>query len=311
MKWSTIGAALVALAGCGKPAATTPEAPKHEEKANETPGTNSPGHPVDSGTPVPPSMPGPALLSPSDPAQQAAEKLVRDLRSTTGSYPPELMARIAPTFLRVIGKPLLKDEDKKLGYSSDAAQAWLHRAVAPLVNVGLPRGHGSPNAAVFVGSSVGGGPDRFLMRMVQADGGWKMDWFELGTASTPDAAATSPEGPFQDFAVLAFLDAITSNAASKEDRALLLGGLLIPALKSAWAEPFEGDKARGYDFNATKLAQKLDELGNGVTAYTRSPAGGDSYSVELMKGDAKTRYALKLAKGAGPGEWLVAEFNKQ
>ena len=41
------------------------------------------------------------------------------------------------------------------------------------------------------------------------------------------------------------------------------------------------------------------------------PADGDTFKIELAKGEAKTAYTLKLVKGATPGEWLVEEFTKQ
>ena len=151
---------------------------------------------------------------------------------------------------------------------------------------------------------------RFLIRMVFAEG-WKVDWFSLGTIKAPAQKPTSTEGSYQDFAVLAFLDAITGNATSRDDRIALLGGVTSTKLKNAWAEPFEGDKARGYDFNATKLGLKLDELGMGVTAFARVSGSSNSYVIEMAKGESKAVYALKLVKGATPGEWLVDEFAKQ
>jgi hypothetical protein len=304
---------LLALAGCGKAEPAKPSEVKPGEKQDAGPGpTPGPGS-SDKGGPTPPAPPGPTLLAPTDPVQQAAERFITDLlkaATVTGPLPPDLMNRITPAFLKVIGKPLYAEADKKLGYSADQAQAWLRRAGAAMNGVGLPRGYGSPTAAVFVGNGIAGGPDRFLLRMIQAEGGWKIDWFELGTVKTGESKSTAPEGPYQDFAVLAFLDAITANASSKEDRALLLGGLLTPKLKNAWAEPFDADKATGFDFNKTKLALKLDEFGAGVTGFSRV-AAGDTYKIELAKGEAKTSYTLKLIKGTTPGEWLVEEFTKQ
>jgi len=227
-----------------------------------------------------------------------------------GAFPQDLMDRVSPSFLKVIGKPVLTEADKKASFSVDAAQAWLRRAGTAMNGVGLPRGHGSPSAAVFVGSGIAGGPDRFLLRVVQEQGGWKVAWFELGAVKTAEGKTTGPDGPFQDFAVLAFLDAITANTGSKDDRALLLGGLLSAKLKNSWAEPFQQDKDRGYDFSAVKLGMKADEFGAGITGFTRT-ADGEAYKIELMKGQTNTAYTLKLTKGASEGEWLVDEFTKQ
>src|SRR5439155_24417658 len=123
--------------------------------------------------------------------------------------------------------------------------------------------------------SWGNGAGRFLIRMVFAEG-WKVDWFSLGTIKAPNQAPTTTEGSYQAFAVLAFLDALTGNATSKDDRVALLGGVLSTKLKNAWAEPFDGDKALGLDYNAGKLGLKLDELGAGVTGFSRIQADGDT-----------------------------------
>lgn len=305
----------VALIGCGKAEPTKPVEPKPEEKKEGTTpivpspiGTNAPI----GGLPVAPTQPGPALLEPNDHVQQLAERFIADLRIASDKaepLPADLLKRVSPAFLKIIGKPLLSDADKKHGYSEGAASNWLRHAGAQLVGIGLPTGYGSLNAAVFVGS-WGNGSGRFLIRMVFAEG-WKIDWVSLGTIKAPAQKPTSTEGSYQDFAVLAFLDALSGNATPRDDRVALLGGAISSKLKNAWAEPFEGDKSRGYDFNATKLGLKLDELGMGVTGFSRTSDGVDSFRVELMKGEAKTAYTLKLVKGATPGEWLVDEFTKR
>jgi len=308
---SLIVALILSVFGCGKSEPSKSGEVKSGENKDDAPVPAPPGPGTSNpGGPMPPAMPGPALLAPNDPVQQAAEKFVTDLlKASSAPLPEDLVDRISPTFLKVIGKPLLSEADKKAGYSSETAQAWLRRAGSAMNGVGPPTGYGSPSAAVFVGTSIGGGP-RFLLRMVQTDGGWKAAWFELGTVKTPDVKTTSTDGPYQDFTVLAFLDALSANASSKEDRAALLGGLLSPKLKAAWAEPFQQDKDRGYDYSPKLLAERLDKLG-GVTGFATTPVEGDTAKIELMKGDAKTAYTLKLVKGAAPGEWLVDEFTKQ
>ena len=302
----------VALVGCGKAEPTKPEVSGSGK--TETPPIAGPtiGASTTGIAPLAPTPPAPAFLEPTDPTQQLAERFIADLRIASDKaepLPAELLNRITPAFLKIIGKPLLSDADKKHGYSDGAASNWLRHVGTQLVGIGLPTGYGSPNAAVFVGS-WGNGAGRFLIRMVFAEG-WKIDWVSLGTIKAPAQKPTSTEGSYQDFAVLAFHDALTGNATSRDDRVALLGGATSPKLKNAWAEPFEGDKTRGYDFNATKLGLKLDELGMGVTGFSRTSDGVDSFRVELMKGEAKTAYTLKLVKGATPGEWLVDEFTKQ
>lgn len=310
-----LGAALLALCGCGK---TTPEPnPKPEQNAG-TPGTPAPakvdpktGAKVDpSGLPLMPTLPGPALLAPSDPVHKLAEEFIGEIRryaEKPGKLPQNLQERLAPSFLQVIGKPLETDADKKLGYNLDAASAWLRRGGSQLLTgIGLPTGYGSPAAAVFTGSFASGA-GRFHIRFNLTEGS-KVAWFSLGTLEAPPKTPTSPEGTFQDFAVLAFLDSLTSKAMPRDDRVLLLGGVIAPKLKNSWAGPFDQDKALGFDYNRTQLGAKLDELAKGVTAFTRTPLGGDSYKIELTRNGGKEVRTLKLAKGAAPGEWLVEEF---
>jgi len=289
-------------AGCGKsdPAKLT-EKPADSKPVAPTPTPDGPP-PVVSVPPTP--------VDPKGPAQTAAETFVKELRDQTVA-----VARLSPAFLKVIGKPLLSDSDKAAGASAGEAQAWLRRAGAIPTGVGLPNGSATPAAAVFTASFTGAtvADGRVLLRLVPADGGWKVDWFQLGTAKTAEPPkATAPDEPFQEFAAQAFLDALTAGpVVVKDDRVRLLGALLAPPLRAAWADPFGGDKDRGYDYSPTKLGAKADELGTGVTAVARTRTGPDAYRVELAKGGAATAYTLKLVRGAAAGEWLVGEFTPQ
>ena len=302
--------ALLALIGCGK--ATEPpkvEEPKPAEKKDPEP---KPGPEAGGELPIIPPAPGPSILAPTDAAQQIAERFITDLRNASDKpdpLPAELLARVSPAFLKVIGRPLLSDADKKAGYSVGAASDWLRNIGTKLIGIGLPTGYGSPTAAVLTGS-IGNGSGRFLVRMVFLEG-WKVDWLALGVHPAATVKPTSTEGSYQDFAVLAFLDAITGNATSKDDRVRLLGGMMTAKLKNAWAEPFEGDKARGEDYSPSKLGLKMDELSKGVTGFSRTPDGADSFRVELPLFGERPAFKLKLVKGAAPGEWLVDEFTKQ
>jgi hypothetical protein len=299
--------ALAALIGCGKGTPTKPD----DKPAGDKGGPPSSGTPSQPGT-APSAGAGPAVLRPNDPAQEAVTRFVTDLRAAaekTDPFPPAVMDRVSPAFLKVIGKPVRTDADKQRGYSASEAEAWLRRAGVALNGIGLPTGYGSPAAAVFVGS-FGNGVGRVLIRTVPADGGWKVDWFQLGTAKTDDWKPATGDAPFQDFAVQAFADALTGNATSKGDRELLLGAVLSPKLRHEWAEPFAQDKERGYDYNATKLGELIDKLGGGATAYTRAPAGADRFKLELTKGGKPEAHTLKLVKGAA-GDWQVDEFTQK
>ncbi|HXD86278.1 MAG TPA: hypothetical protein VN641_07280 [Urbifossiella sp.] len=302
------GVAILALCGCGSTAPTPTQAPEAKASGQELPEKQMPkASPTE--LPLLPEMPGPALLGPTDPVQKLAEEFIADLRGFAekpGNISDELRQRLDASFLQIIGKPLLTDADKKLGYSLEAASAWLRRAGMQLTGIGLPTGYGSPVAAAFTGT-FGNGAGRFLIRFNLASGS-KVDWFSLGTIKTPLLMPTSSDAAFLDFAGLAFLDALTSTAMSKDDRLLLFGGILTPKLKQSWAPPSEQDKSQGYGFNPAQLGMKLDELGKGVTAFAIAPAGNNAYKVELTKGSEKKAYTLKLVKGSTPGAWLVEEF---
>lgn len=301
---------VLALAGCGKPAEPT------KAEGTKGGGTTTPVAPGGTGQPVggpnPPTLPGPTTLSPNDASQALAVQFIQDLRTAAEKQDPlpvEFLTRVSPAFLKVVGKPLRSDDDKKLGYSASEASAWLKNLGMKLVGVGLPIGYGSPAVAVLTGT-IGNGSGRFLVRMTFQEG-WKVDWLSIGTIAVPPMKPDSTESTYQDFAAMAFLDALTGAAASKDERVKLLGGIASTKLKASWAEAFAQDKALGLDYNAAKLGLKLDELGGGVTDFTRTSTNGDAFTVELMKGKAGTKYTLKLVKGAAPGEWLVDEFTKQ
>jgi hypothetical protein len=302
---------LVAAIGCSK----APEPPKKDEPKGKTESGSGPApapKPEPGHGPTSPSAPPPKILEPSDPIQQIAERFITDLRAAAEKpepIPADVLGRLSPNFLKIIGRPMLSAEDKKLGYSPGAASAWLKNMGVKLVGIGLPTGYGSPTVAVLTGS-FGNGSGRFLMRLTFHEG-WKVDWLCLGVHPATMPKPTSPEGPYQDFAVVAFLDAITSTSTGKDERIRLLGGLLTTKMKNALAEPFDGDKARGEDYNPSKLGLWMDDRAKGVTGISWSSAGPDAFKVELPLSGERPAYTLKLVKGAAPGEWLVDEFTKQ
>jgi hypothetical protein len=302
--------ALAAAVGCSK--ATEPpkvDAPKPEEKKDPTPAPK-PGPETPNITP--PAPPGPSVLAPNDPIQQVAERFITDLRMASEKPEPldsSVLDRVSPAFLKIIGRPLLSDADKKAGWSAGAASAWLKNIGTKLIGIGLPTGYGSSQEAVLVGS-FGNGTGRYLMRMTFAEG-WKVDWLSLGVHPVPPVKPVNAADAYQDFTVLAFLDAITSTATAKDDRVRLLGGVISTKMKTAVAEPFDGDKARGEDYNPSKLGLWLEERAKNVTGLTRTPDGPDAFKIEMPLSGERPAYKLKLVKGTAPGEWLVDEFVKQ
>ena len=304
----------VALAGCGKPAP-----PKSADPPADAKGDGPKPGPADKGAApqgvASPKAPagGPGPVGPTDPAQLAAETFVADLRAAVGTDAgmAPLLPRLTPDFLKVIGKPVTFAADKDQGYSPTAAGGWLLRATGYLAAVGPPTGYAAGGPAVFAGSS-NTGAGRYLVRLAPAAGGWKVDWFGLGTAKTADLKGGSPEEAAKEFAALAFLDAVTAGdqAPSRDDRLPLVAAAITPRLRAARAEPFGQDKDRGYDFNPGALARAVGGWGvDGAEAYARTPTA-DGYAVEVTKGGQVKKFALKLTKGPAGG-YLVDEFTPQ
>ncbi len=305
---------ILTFAGCGKTEPTSQGGKSADPKGSTPTGTTAGATASQPGSPTSPTPLVPVLLPPQDPVQKSAEKFISDLMTAAANpspLPAELLNRVSPTFLKVIGKPVLLPAETAKGYSHGAAEEWLRRAGTGLAGLGLPTGYGSSTGAVFVGS-VHNGTGRFLLRMSPGDGGWKVDWFQLGSAKTGEPSKpSSPDEPFQEFAALAFLDSITGVATlPKEERMLLLGAILSPKLRAEWGEPFEQDKARGYDFSASNLGRLADGFSDPNGPYTRTPTGAGQFKVELTKGGTVKAWSLKLIKGPNPGEWLVDEFKQ-
>lgn len=298
--------AAVALAGCGKPDPAKPADPPPKADSPKA-GPPSPKPGFDSaGNPAPPVQ---RLVTPSapagaaDPARLAAEAFVKELAA--GQLPPDLSAKLTPAFLKVIGKPLYSDAERYAGFRATAAEGWLKRAGAALAGVSPPSGSGGVFAGTF-----GNGAGRYAVRVATADGGPKVDWFQLGTAKAGDPAAGSADDAARDFAAVSFLDALTAGGpVTREDRLPLLAATLSPRLKAEKAEPFGQDKAQGNDYNPGALGRWADGFGGPADGFTRTAAGPDGFSVSLMRGGQPKGYSLKLVKEADG--WRVDEFKPQ
>lgn len=280
-------AAALALAGCGKPPAPP----------SDGPGKGGPGAP-----PAVPTTPA----APTDASSVAVERFVADLLQNKAD--PN---KLSTPFLKVVGLPVLSPEDKARGYSPTAAQAWLNRTgteLGKLGPLGLPAGTTAGPAAVFV-SPVGAG--RYSVRVVQDGGAWKVDWFGTGTvkANEVEKPKTSDEA-FQDFAVLAFLDAVTGTAQPRDDRVPLAAAVLSANYRKAQYGPLAGDPEQGFDYNPGKLGGVMDGLGQGATAVSRTRTGADTFRAEITKGADTVRYAVKLVPAPGGG-WVIDDFRRE
>ncbi len=276
-------AAVFAVAGCGQPPAPSAK----DDKGG--PGAAPPAN-VPSGS-----------VKPDADSSVAAGKFVGDLVNSAADP-----TKLSPAFLKSVGKPMLSAEDKAKGYNPAAAQAWLNRAGAALAQIGPPAGFTAANSAVFTGPNGGG---RYLVRMTQADGGWKVDWFGLGTAKANDVdQPKTADEAFQDFAVLGFLHAATDATLAREDRIPLAAALLSATYRAKQVGPVADDTDQGFDYNRGKLGNILDGLGQGATAVSRTRTAADTFRVEITKGGAARAYAVKLVRDPAGG-WVIDDVN--
>jgi hypothetical protein len=297
-----VGLAL-ALYGCGKnepPKASDKPADKKDDKPG--PGDAAKKPDATAGTP----SAGPGEVRPTDPAQTAAEKFVKDFRDGTIKTD-----ELSPAFLKVIGLPIGPFEsDKARGYSADAAAGWFRAARGGLAdaNFGIPTGYAAPGVAVFAGTLQPREKGHYLLRLVRDGAAWKLDWFQVANLAAADPRKPqSPDEPFQDFAARAFIDAVADRGAMTLDaRVLLAGALITPKYRAALgADPGNQDKAAGYDYNPGWLKQKLPTLTEPAETFSLMPTGPNAIRVELRKGPATKPLTLELVKGAVPGQWLV------
>jgi hypothetical protein len=81
----------------------------------------------------------------------------------------------------------------------------------------------------------------------------------------------------------------------------------MPALRTAWAEPFGSDREQGFDYNRGKLLLKAGELGGGAESYSvRQQGSAPEFVASIARaGGAKSSCVVKLVKGPTAGQWLV------
>jgi hypothetical protein len=150
----------------------------------------------------------------------------------------------------------------------------------------------------------------YSLRLVKEAGAWKVDWLSLSSTDIAGSVTTpTPEGVAQEFAAVSFIETITDlDGMPKDDRAPLIAAAMTPALRTAWAPPFDQDKNQGYDYSPAKILTETTKIGGGTTAFTSSRVGDlPEFKVELTKPTGKKAYTVRLIKGAGANEWLVNE----
>jgi hypothetical protein len=243
--------------------------------------------------------------------EKAAEKAATDFLSSV-VHGVATADSLSTTFVRIVGRPRFESEKAK-GYSADEATSWL-RGVGTGINFGpeLKR----PDQAgdvVYLRGLLQGKPGGYCLRMLKEGGAWKVDWFavssvEPGSISSPE----TPEGAAQAFAIAAFVESITDlNGMPRIERDNILSATMIPPLRSAWAEPFDSDRAKGLDYSPGRLFSKAVEIGGGTRSYTASRAPIEPiFKVVLTKPAGTLTYMVELVKGPAPHVWLVSKVTE-
>ena len=290
-----------ALPGCGsKPGPTEKKDEKQPDKAppkpDEKKGDKKGAAPVEPKT----------TLGPVEPAADAAAMaFLKDLGQGTARADA-----LSPALLDAAGKPWEFDDEKANKLSPKAAERWL-RAVGEgrTFSPSLDRKQAG-DAVYFRGAlqPTGG----YSLRLVRLGGAWKVDWLSLSSADLkPGAPAATADDAFQEFAAAAFAEVLADGTAMKPElRAPVLARGMAPALRAAWAPPFDADKTQGYDYSPGKLKVKAIDYGGGTTAFGVAKAGDAAYTVEFIKPAGKKTITVKLAKGSTPGEWLVSDVTE-
>lgn len=291
---------LAALPGCSGPA---PKAEKKDDKKDDKKDGTKPEPGAGPGPAVQPEGPPKNTLGHAEPAaQQAATAFLRDLVHGTATADA-----LSPGFLKAVGKPWAFPGDKEKGYSPNSATSWLKR-IGEGHTFGLALTQDQVGDTVFIRGGLQK-PGGYCLRLVKDGAAWKVDWISVSSVEGAVPPAHTPDGIAQGFAVAAFVETVADlNGMPKDERITLLGSALTPALRAAWAPPFNQDKNAGYDFSPGKLTTEATKIGGGTKSYTMSRVGDlPEFKVELTKPDGKKTYVVKLTKGAGPNEWLVSE----
>ena len=295
----------VALPGCGnKPTAENKDDKKElpAEPKGDTKGDNKEGgHPVIS--------PQPAKVDITTGVGKEAVDFLQAVRAGSAKA-----GQLSTGFVKLIGMPAELPSDKMKGYSADAAEDWL-KHVGASVGFGLPlEANQAGDVALFRGGLVGK-PGGYSLRMVKEGGAWKVDWLSASSVEVKGLAASTgnAEAMLQEFATTAVFAAICDkDAMPREERIVILAAGLTPTLRAKWGPPFDGDKAKGYDYSPAQLGIEAGKIGGGAESVSLTPQGDAAFRAEVTRaGGAKAAYLVKLTKGGTLGQWLVESITPQ
>ena len=187
-------------------------------------------------------------------------------------------------FKKIIGEPLTPGEREK-GYSDSSATEWLNIVGPRLTSANVTSSFGPASYTFQLESG--------LIRLVNEDQKWKVDWFHAGSPPQGSTALRMDDAP-QYVSVCTFLDPLLTNNWELSEAAL------TDDAKKALA-PALGDEPRGY--NRGTLRSKFRGLLNGAKGYSVALTGAKA--IVTLTGAGERKLVLSLATGPRPGVWLV------
>ncbi len=335
--WSRKGAGLAALfslaiAACSSSPVKPTGAGEPSERPPGTASTSQQAPPLpppsgkDSGPPAGQKSGNPApsstvwrTASGEDPAVTTAIAFLKSL--SEGAPRLELLT---PDLVRIIGRPWELPGDREKGYSALAAESWLKRAgrgrtFAP------PIGLVGTEWAMLSGSArQDNDPGHYYLLLRQQGPNWQVELLVLSSAEIPltwpkrDQAVSTPgaERGAQELAgamLQCWLAALADRKAmSPDDRSVLVAAGLSPALRQAWAAPFDSDKAHGYDFNRGQLQLKIAAMTQDLQQFHLHPLDPPRHWQIEGKGDKGTsrRWVLALEPAGPSGKWLIERIQE-
>lgn len=308
--------------GGGEPSDRTPGTASHSQQAlplpppsgkdSEPPAGQKSGDPASSSTVW-------RTASAEEPAVATAIAFLKSLSEGT----PRLELLTAD-LVRIIGRPWELPGDREKGYSSLAAESWLKRAgrgrtFAP------PIGLVGTEWAILSGSAQqDSDPGHYYLLLRREGQNWQVDLLVLSSAEVPltwpkrDQAASTPgadrgEQELAGAMLRCWLAALADRKAlSPDDRSVLVAAGLSPALRQAWAAPFDSDKAHGYDFNRGQLQLKIAAMIQDLQQFHLHPLDPPRHWQIEGKGDkgAGRRWVLALEPAGPSGKWLIQRIQE-
>ncbi len=271
----------VAVAGCTKPPSYAKKKTTGESGGDKTTAATTTPAGVANVPPAPPQ---------EDPSITFTKAFLADVQAGKATA-----SQLTPAFKTIIAEPVFKD-DEAGGFSDSAATDWLKKFAGTLSAPVMTPAVGTADVQVSTGLVAAAKPGHVMLRIVKAEGGWKVDWFNMATVGPVSATLPAGESAFVPFAAMTFLDAVLG----KTDRAA--EGLMTLPAKQRLASGFASDK-RGY--NRGILEHQFTELRGTFTGYSLGAVTGETVVGKLVKPDGERAFTLKLVKGTTPGAYMV------